>query len=244
MNPGIIGAIVGSALASGMRQEQPSPEQTEMAEEFRSFERASVVAALPAFLVAGYLCDLALMSTGQHKLEQLRPYVHAFGCGPTYWGVPAFFLALLVTHLFLVGFAQFWLQERYERYRSYADRKFGWHSAAARRRVMSVCGLLAMAFTGLGLTPFTVFTEDSIRIIGVGYCVRAQHEYKQVRQIRYQPADYVDGSHTPAYYQITFADGSSWTTVDGLRDPLDTDRAVLAYVSHKSGIKILHPKKK
>jgi hypothetical protein len=156
---------------------------------------------------------------------------------PIYWSIPAIFLGMITSMIPLDGLYRALLRGRYRRYERYCMKRVGFDP-----RRLFVC-LMVIVLSGsaifflAGVTSFSRFTDIGIEIQRPLSFRSGYYEYARVRAIEHRATLRAPMGNTVQcpHYVILFDDGSSWSSRDGLRDPVpDVDRQIAQLVSQRS----------
>jgi hypothetical protein len=214
-------------------------------EERRIYRRWEFGALVPIFILAptfGFAWYLALQGVADlfHKGAPgtrflVRP-------APAFWAIPSIFLGIISSAVPMECLYRSLLRDRYSRYERFCNERVGfdgkrvlaWLGACVA--VGSVVGLVA------GVTSFARFDEAGMEI-GRPLGFRSKfHDYKSVKTIEHRTTFVAPNGTTVQrpHYVISFDDGTSWSTREGLRDPLpESDDRIAQLVAQKSGRPII-----
>ncbi len=156
---------------------------------------------------------------------------------PIYWLSPAFFLALITSAIPLDGLYRALLRDRYRRYERCCMERVGFDG-----RRLFVC-LAVVVFAGsavcflAGVTSFSKFTDAGIEIQRPLSFRSGFYEYARVQAIEHRATFRAPIGNTVQcpHYVILFDDGTSWSSHEGLRDPVpEVDGQIAQLVSQRS----------
>lgn len=210
------------------------------AHERRVYGRWEIGSLLPFFLFVptlSYLWYLALLGAASllpHETPDTRFVLLPI---PILWGFPAVLLGIVTSIIPLTGLYLALLGDRYRRYLRCCDERVGFNGEQA-------FAWLALAFVGgsvvfsvIGVKTFTRFTETGVEISRPLSVRSSFYEYTRVRSIEHRATLKAPNGNTVQHphYVIIFDDGASWSTCDGLRDPVpELDGRITKLVSLRS----------
>ncbi len=209
-------------------------------EERRVYRRWEVGSLLPIVVLApllGYMWYLGLTwaaSFFHHEVQGTRFLIRP---SQAYWLVPAIFLAIVSLPIPLDGLYRGLLRDRYRRFERYCVERTGFDA----RRFFVCLAVLVVAGSAVfflaGVTSFSRFTDAGIEIQRPFSFRSVFHEYAHVRTIEHRATFRAPiGTTIPRpYHVILFDDGTSWSSDEGLRDPMpEVDGQIAQLVSQRS----------
>jgi hypothetical protein len=224
------------AAPDAARETEPISEH-----ERRVYRRWEIFAVVPVFLLVPlftYLWYLGLTwaaSLFDHHAPDTRFLVQPSGLS---WIMPAFVLGILTVVIPLEGLYRGLLRERYARYQFHTEGRGG---RVARKAFVCLASALsggAAVWFLAGVTSFSRFTNVGVEIERP-LSFRSQfHDYAGVELIEHR-ATFQHPSGTTEkrpHYVIHFDVGTSWSSREGLRDPVpEVDDQIAQLVSRQSG---------
>jgi hypothetical protein len=217
------------------RESEPISEQERRV--YRWWELGSAVPYLLLVPLFGYLWYLGLTraaSLFDHHAPGTRFLVQPSRIS---WFIPAFFLGAITAVIPLEGLYRGLLRDRYRRYELYSMGRGG---AVARRIFVGLAVALsagAAVWFLAEVTSFTRFTDAGVEIQRPLSLSSRFYEYARVQAIEHRIPSLVRNGNTVRYphYVILFDDGTSWSSREGLRDPVpDLDEQIASLVSRRS----------
>ena len=209
-------------------------------EERSVFRRWEVSSILPFFLLtpllvfAWYLGLTWAASLFQHEARGARFLVKP---SFVYWLVPALFLGMITLVIPLDWLYRALLRGRYRRYERYCMEGVGFDP----RRLFACLAVFAFAgaavFFLAGVTSFSRFTDTGIEIRRPFSFRSRFYEYTRVRAIEHRATSRAPAGNTMRRpeHVILFDDGTSWSSSEGLRDPVPAlDGRIAQLVSERS----------
>ena len=161
---------------------------------------------------------------------------------PIFWGLPALFLGIISSAVPMEWLYRSLLRDRYPRYERFCNERVGFNGKrvfawlAAFVAVGSSVGFVA------GVTSFARFDEAGVEI-GRPLGFRSKfYTYKSVKSIEHRATFRAPNGNNVRrpHYVVAFDDGTSWSTREGLRDPVpESDDRIAQLVAQKSGRSIV-----
>jgi hypothetical protein len=244
---GAIAAAVGVPLA--MRalawafpaKETPasalSPE--ELKARYQKWEVAFALGMLAAAVPAGLGIWLLLRGVARAHAALLLPAADVrWVAGPSYWAIPAIFLAIAAMLPLFTALSRALLRERYAEYLAYQRVKSKMDAQRVANVLVTAVSIGCAAFIFLGLDWSVRLEPDALvvnRYLGVG---EERFPLADVRAIRTAPALLApNGNRVPRReFVVRLGDGRSWSTNNLLSDTSPEEKARLAgLVSARSG---------
>lgn len=209
---------------------------------YRRWELVSPLLFLPFMPMLGFAWYFVLRGAAglvRHGTPDTRFLVET---SAIVWALPALFLGAISSAIPLDWLYRALLRERYRRFERYCYERMGFDG----NRLL--VGLAVLIFAGsavfflAGVTSFARFTDAGI-VIERPLSFRSEFRaYSRVRAIEHRatvPAGNGKAARRP-HHVILFDDGTSWSTREGLRDPVpDVDAQVAQFVSRRSGRAII-----
>lgn len=160
-----------------------------------------------------------------------------------YWLLPSMFLVPITSGILLDVYNRVTLRERYRRYELYENQRSGIDPKPMFWLLLFLSVAPAAAAFLIGVTSYTRFTAAGIEIARPLSFRSVFHDYTTVKAIEHRA--YVPEGKRKAeqrfYHTILFDDGTTWSTRDGIRDPVyDLDEKIMNMVSQRSGRQIVH----
>jgi hypothetical protein len=209
-------------------------------EERSVYRRWEAGAILPFFLLTallGYAWYLGLTwaaSLFNHEAHGTRFLLQAL---PPYWWIPAIFLGMITSMIPLDWLYRTLLRDRYRRYERYCMERVGFDPRRLYVCIVVIFFAGAAVFFLAGVTSYSRFTDAGIEIQRPFSLRSSFYEYARVRAIEYRATFRAPAGNrvqTP-HYVILFDDGRSWSSRDGLRDPVTkVDGQIAQLVSRRS----------
>jgi hypothetical protein len=158
------------------------------------------------------------------------------------WIMPAFFAGILAATWPTDLLYRYLMGDRYEEFRGYQTRKFGYDGRRWMLPFYFICGGLTAALIVLLLDCYVFFGPNSIQVDGLWAMESERFVYDDVIEIRVSDWREGDNGQRVAHYTLAlyFADGAIWTSArDEWYSGNDRLRDIAAYVSERSGIPIV-----
>jgi hypothetical protein len=168
--------------------------------------------------------------------------IHWLSPSALVWLAPAFFAGILSATWPTDALYRRLLGARYDEFRAYQTRKFGYDGRRWMLPFYFICGAMTGAIVLLLLDCYVFFGPNSIQIDGLWGMQPELYRYDEVIEIR--ASDWREGEEgelLPHYtLALYFADGTIWTSGrDEWYSGNDELRDIAAYVARYSGIPIV-----
>lgn len=216
-------------------------EKTPMRELTRRYWKWEAVGVL--LIVVGIcVCWALLLLLAEWRFGSEGGTVHWLSPSALVWGAPAFFAGILSATWPTDLLYRRLLADRYEEFRDYQTRKFGYDGRRWMPPFYFICGAMTTTIILSLLDCYLFFGPTAIEIDGLWALQPRSYRYDQVIEIR--ASDWREGSdgERVEHYTIAlhFADGSAWSSGrDTWYSGREDLRDIAAYVSSHSGIPIV-----
>ncbi len=213
----------------------------ELKARYRWWELGISLAALAGAVPAAFALWLALRGVAALHRALLPAGEIVWVTGSFYWAVPALLLALTLMLPIFTWVSRRLLRERYPEYCAYLRLKTGMDVDRVARLFGVGVSVACAAFIFLGLDWWVRVAPDGLtvnRYLGIG---EERHAFRDIRRIRTAPALVAPNGNVVARreFVVVFADGSSWSTNNGLSDPSPDDKLTLALIlADRSGAEV------
>ena len=143
------------------------------------------------------------------------------GPSPFYWLFAALLPGFLTSVIALDGLYRILLRDRYRRFQSYFTARLG----CGPRRLVRVLAVIAVAALTVslvaGVTSFSRFTDTGVEIHRPFSFRSHFYEYSRVRTIAHRATSQTPSGSTVErpHHVILFDDGTTWSSLEGLREP-------------------------
>ena len=210
-------------------------------EERRIYRRWELASPLPFCLfmtilvIAWYFALRGAAALFQHETSGTRFLVE-----PTaiVWALPALLLGSITAVIPLDWLYRALLRDRYRRFERYCYERIGFDGNRVLVGLATLVSAGSAVFFLAGVTSFARFTDAGVEIGRPLSFTSHFREYARVRAIEHR-ATYraSDGNAVRRpHHVILFDDGTSWSTREGLRDPVpEVDQEIAQLVSRRSG---------
>lgn len=219
--------------------EDGGPPLTEL--ERRIYWRWEAASILPIILFATlltYACYLALRGASHLFVKSTPGTRYLVETIPIFWLLPAFFLGVLWSAVPMVWIYRRLLGDRFPRYERACNERAGFDGRRALVWLGALITAAAAASFVAGVTSFARFHEDGVEISRPLALRSKYYPYSRVQAIEHRATIRPPNALIikRPHHVILFDDGTSWSTRDGLRDPVpDVDARIAELVSQRSG---------
>lgn len=207
----------------------------------RSFiAQAGLVLLYVAFLLGlGFAWTQGLDSVAK-SIQSDPDTVHQVTLSIGYWALVSIPLALTCGCLIVIPLYRFIRGKAMQRELKQAYIVQGQDLWGQMVLALVVCVAAIAVMVPPGLDCYVRVTSDGMGVNGYWWIGETHHSFDQVKSIRDQSFDH-HGREIPAY-QITFTDGSTWSSQGWIKDVNPTQTAkhrdIVEYVSQRSGVEI------